>query len=85
MPNPYADAARQKKAFALAARLHQHAIAADEAERMTLENWRDLAKVTKTNSPSAETQKLALEALRAMERPKLSKEEVAWAFRRCRA
>lgn len=80
--NPYADAARTKKAYALAARLHQHAITADEAALMTLENWRDLAKVTKTNSPSAETQKLAIEALRAMERPKMPVEEI---FRRCGA
>lgn len=83
--NPHEALARQKKAYALAARLHQHAITADEAERMKMENWRDLAKVTHTNSPSAETVKLAIEALRSMEGTKLSEEEVRQTFRRCRA
>lgn len=83
--NPYEAAARQKKAFALAARLHQFNITAEEAERMTIEQWRDLAKVTHTNAPSAETVKLAIEALRAMDRPKSTAEEIARTFRRCKA
>jgi hypothetical protein len=65
--NPYEDAARTRKAFALAARLLKHNITADEAERMSLEQWRQLAKVAKVNSPSADTVAAAIEALRTME------------------
>ncbi len=83
--NPYAEANRTKKAFALAAQLHQHGITADEAELMTACQWIGLADACKVNSPSAETVKLAIEALRQMERPRLSPDEVAWAFRRCGA
>ena len=82
--NPYESAARQKKAFALASRLHQHAITADEAERMTVDQWRDVARVMKINSPSAETVKFAIEALRSMDRPKSTGEEVRGYFRRCK-
>lgn len=83
--NPYESAARQKKAFALATRMHQHAITADEAEKMTLENWRDVAKVMKINAPSAETVKVAIEALRAMDKPKATREEVERWLRRAGA
>lgn len=83
--NPYESAARQKKAFALATRLHQHAITADEAGRMSLEQWRDLAKVLKINSPSAETVNLAIEALRMMEPKPIDPARVAESFRRCKA
>lgn len=84
--NPYESAARQKKAFALAAKLHQFGFAAADVELgMTDELWAELAAACKVNKPSAETQKLAIEALRQMERPRLSREEVARAFRRCGA
>lgn len=85
--NPYESAARQKKAFALAARLHQFNITAEQAECMTVEHWRDLAKATHTNSPSLETQALAIEKLREMEaeRPKPTAEEVRGYFRRCKS
>ena len=74
---------RREKAYALAARLHQFNITAEEAGRMTKENWQQLATVTRTNAPSAETVKLALEALRSMESvPSMS---VAECFRRCKA
>lgn len=86
--NPYEAAARQKKAYALAARLHQLKITAEEAEQMNIEQWRQLAKATHTNSPSLETQALAIEKLREMEaeaeRPKPTVEEVKGYFRRCR-
>lgn len=83
--NPYESAARQKKAFALASRLHQHSITADEAERMTVEQWRDVAKVMKINAPSAETVKLAIEALRMMEPKPVDRARGAETFRRCGA
>ncbi len=84
--NPYADAARTKKAYALAAWLHQFGFTAADVELgMTDELWAELAAACKVNKPSSETVKLAIEALRQMERPRLSKEEVAWAFRRCGA
>ncbi len=86
--NPYEASARQKKAFALAlaAKLHQHGFTAADVELgMTDALWAELAAACKVNSPSAETVNLAIEALRQMERPRLSKEEVARAFRRCGA
>jgi hypothetical protein len=84
--NPYESANRTKKAYALAAKLHQHGFTATEVELgMTDELWEQLAAACKVNKPSAETVKLAIEALRQMDRPRLSKEEVARAFRRCGA
>ena len=84
--NPYESSARQKKAFTLAAKLHRHGFTAADAELgMTDKLWAELAAACKVNKPSAETVKLAIEALRQMERPRLSPDEVAWAFRRCGA
>jgi hypothetical protein len=67
MSNPYAAAARVKKAAALADLLSAHRITAEEARRIDWGLWPQLAQRAGVRAPSPETVEQVIEALEARE------------------
>lgn len=66
--NPYQTAGRLTKAHRLACHLHRHDITAEEAERITGEQWAQMARIVGVNVPSAETVALTIRQLAEFER-----------------
>lgn len=67
--NPYEHAARTRKAYALASAIHAERITADQAEGdLDKIVWGVAAQKCGVKMPSAETQKMAIAALREMEK-----------------
>lgn len=71
--NPYEQAARYNKAFAIASHLHKHHIDADELHLITYDQWLALAKICEVNPPSDETIAAIKVMLRTLEREQKGK------------
>lgn len=71
--NPYEQAARYNKAFAIALHLQKHHIDADELHLITHDQWRELAKMCGVNQPSDETIAVVKVMLRTLEREQKGK------------
>lgn len=69
LTNPFAVAGRLTKAFALAQTLRRHGVSHASAKTMNERDWAMAAQAAGTKMPSAETQRIALEKLAAMEVP----------------
>lgn len=69
LANPWALAGRLTKAFALAQTLRRHGVSHAAAKTMNNEDWAKAAQAAGTKVPSAETQRIALDKLAAMEVP----------------
>lgn len=67
MANPYEIAGRRKKAERLAAAAKSLGGDARSVERLTPEEWCNLARVAEVKVPSGETIKVVIEILREME------------------
>ena len=69
LTNPFAVAGRLNKAWALAQTLRRHGVSHAAAKTMNDADWAMAAQAAGTKPPSAETQRIALDKLAAMEVP----------------
>ena len=67
-PNAYELTARVNKAARILAQLDQDDVTSREAERFTLQDWIDYAKLARVHTPSEETRRVILYVLSNRER-----------------